>query len=137
MSQLTLLYNHQTRGLSAREDDGAPWVSASALSELTGFEFKPEGACYGEVCIPLPAVNGKAIQANGEVNLPAVAARLGQAMVHDAQANVISLGPIPEVRQRFAEGQAPDFDIPDREGKPVKLSMFKDKKVILMTWASW
>jgi len=47
------------------------------------------------------------------------------------------LGPIAAVRQRFAQGQAPDFDLVDRAGQPVSLSLYADKKVILMTWASW
>jgi peroxiredoxin len=49
----------------------------------------------------------------------------------------VSLGPIASVRQRFAEGVAPEFDLVDREGQPVSLSLYADKKVILMTWASW
>ena len=32
---------------------------------------------------------------------------------------------------------APDFTLPDRNGKPVKLSQFRGKKVLLLTWASW
>ena len=32
---------------------------------------------------------------------------------------------------------APDFALPDREGKLVRLSDFKGKKVLIVTWASW
>jgi hypothetical protein len=134
---LTVIYNDQALSIEAQMVNGEAWVNASAMADLTGFEFKPEGACYGSVCIPLPPVKGQVIHANGALNLPAVATRLGQAMVADDEAGVISLGPIPEVRQRFAEGQAPDFNLQDRQGKRVSLSMYKDKKVILMTWASW
>lgn len=135
--QVTLLHNDQQHTLAAREVDGSVWISSSGLGEVTGFEFKPEGACYGEVCIPLPPVAGKPIAQDGELNLAAVAQKLGQALVHDEASNVISLGAIPEVRQRFAEGKAPDFDLVDRLGEPVSLAKFPNQKVILMTWASW
>jgi len=134
---LTVIYNDQTRSMEARTVNGEAWIKASALTDLTGFEFKLEGACYGAVCIPLLSVKGQPIHVGDELNLPAVAARLGQAVVADNEAGVFSLGPIPDVRQRFAEGQAPNFELQDRQGKPVNLSMYKDKKVILMTWASW
>jgi hypothetical protein len=132
---LTLLYNDQIRQVASREVGNDTWIPAAELAVLTGFEFKPEGACYGDVCIPLLPAQGEAIHTDGEVNLQAVAAKLGQGLVQDD--DVISLGPIAAVRQRFAQGQAPDFDLVDREGQPVSLSLFADKKVILMTWASW
>jgi peroxiredoxin len=33
--------------------------------------------------------------------------------------------------------QAPDFKLPDINGKPHSLSDFRGKKVFLVTWASW
>ena len=132
---VTLLYNDRVRQVMSREVGGEIWVKTAEIAALTGFKFKPEGACYGDVCIPLPPVQGKAIHGNGEINLNAVSAKLGQALVQDQ--DVVSLGPIASVRQRFAEGVAPEFDLVDREGQPVSLSLYADKKVILMTWASW
>jgi peroxiredoxin len=32
---------------------------------------------------------------------------------------------------------APDVTVPDRRGRPVHLSDFRGKKVLLVTWASW
>jgi peroxiredoxin len=32
---------------------------------------------------------------------------------------------------------APDFAVPDRRGNPVRLSGFRGKKVLVVTWASW
>ncbi len=32
---------------------------------------------------------------------------------------------------------APDFALPDREGRTVRLSDFRGKRVLLLTWASW
>jgi peroxiredoxin len=33
--------------------------------------------------------------------------------------------------------QAPDFTLPDMDGKMHSLSDFRGKKVLLITWASW
>ena len=35
------------------------------------------------------------------------------------------------------DGLAPDFELPARDGRPVRLSDFRAKKVLLLTWASW
>ncbi|HIA47196.1 MAG TPA: redoxin domain-containing protein [Candidatus Hydrogenedentes bacterium] len=32
---------------------------------------------------------------------------------------------------------APDFEIADRNGKMIRLSDYRGKKVLLVTWASW
>ena len=32
---------------------------------------------------------------------------------------------------------APDFSLPDWQGKQISLSDFKGKKIMLLTWASW
>ena len=32
---------------------------------------------------------------------------------------------------------APDFELPNREGELVRLSDFRGKKVLIVTWASW
>mgnify|MGYP000533657308 FL=1 len=45
---------------------------------------------------------------------------------------------MPVKRQSFIRGgMAPDFELNDREGNPVRLSDFRGKKVLLLTWASW
>ena len=33
--------------------------------------------------------------------------------------------------------EAPDFELKDQHGKRVRLSQFRGKKVLLVTWASW
>lgn len=141
MPVTTVLYNDQEASLpDAVWDDQGLWVSARDLPRVNGFELKPEGACLGELCIPL---RGKPGILTGEgdaarVNVFAFADLVQQAAVHDEKARVVSLGPVPAARARFADDHiAPDFLLNDRLGEPVSLSKFPDKKVILMTWASW
>jgi peroxiredoxin len=33
--------------------------------------------------------------------------------------------------------EAPDFTLPDLDGKTYSLSQFRGKKVLLLSWASW
>ena len=33
--------------------------------------------------------------------------------------------------------QAPDFELPNQDGKIIKLSDYRGKKVLIVTWASW
>ena len=71
-------------------------------------------------------------------DLTAFAGRVGQRVVADPAARVWSFGEIPVVRGSFLESRmAPDLSVPDRKGRPVRLSQFLGKKVLLVTWASW
>jgi peroxiredoxin len=37
----------------------------------------------------------------------------------------------------LASLEAPDFTLPDPAGRPHRLSDYRGKKVLLVTWASW
>ena len=49
----------------------------------TGWDIKPEGACKGEMCVPLP----------GGFELASTAERLGMALVRDDEHDCWALGP--------------------------------------------
>jgi len=45
---------------------------------------------------------------------------------------------VPSSRKAFLDSAvAPDFELVDRNGDTVKLSNFRGKKVLIITWASW
>ncbi|SRR6266851_1288383 len=113
---------------------GALWIRKIDLPRVNEFELKPQGACRADVCVPIP----KTMVRGAYFNLTAFARQLGQAVVADAGAQVWSFGEIPLVRGSFlASRMAPDVAVPDRQGRPVRLSDFRGKKVLLVTWASW
>jgi cytochrome oxidase Cu insertion factor (SCO1/SenC/PrrC family) len=65
-------------------------------------------------------------------------AELQQAFAVDHEHAVWSFGNIPVTRNAFLQtAMAPDFALPDRDGTLVRLSDFKGKKVLVITWASW
>ena len=110
------------------------WIQKTDLPRINGFELKPQGACRADLCIPIP----KTMVRGAYFNLSAFGQKVGQRVVADPAARVWSFGEIPVVRGSFLESrQAPELAVPDRQGRLVKLSDFRGKKVLLVTWASW
>ena len=118
------------------------WVSPEDLTRLTGFVLKPEGACFADICIPIKqdADSDKFVTRLGKkwVNVSALATALRQGVAVDRESNTWSFGEIPSANSSsLAKGMAPDFAMKDREGKTVRLSDYRGKKVVILTWASW
>jgi AhpC/TSA family protein len=58
--------------------------------------------------------------------------------VHDEQHSTWSFSDAPdEIVNRLRSLEAPDFALPDFDGKLHSLSEYRGKKVLLMSWASW
>jgi len=118
-------------------DAGALWLSAAKLHELTGWQLKPEGLCKDDACVPLPKGEEPIIEA-GRVCASRLWELLERPMLHDAARSVWFLGEDAKERARqLASLEAPDFTLPDIEGKLHSLSDFRGQKVLLATWASW
>jgi|TARA_B100001971_G_C18252216_1_gene579195 hypothetical protein len=118
------------------------WVATSQLTEINGFELKEEGACLDDICVPIKQSEDSALyvtrRGQGWLSVTELARRLSQAYAVDHDAGVWSFGDIPATRNQFVRQRvAPDFELLDKDGKPVRLSQFKDMKVLLITWASW
>ncbi len=108
------------------------WVRAADLPRINDFTVKPQGACREDVCIPIR----KELKSGEWFNLTGFARRAGEAVVSDT--DVWSLGEIPAMGGRYLSSRmAPDFAVPDRQGKIVHLADFRGKKVLVITWASW
>ncbi len=121
-------------GKDPKSAKDALWVRKRDLPSINHFEVKPEGACRADICIPIP----KDMLRGDYFNLTAFAKKIAQPVVVDADARVWSFGEIQAVRGSFLESrQAPDITVPDRAGRPVTLSRFRGKKLLVVTWASW
>jgi hypothetical protein len=137
-----LFENREIKLEAAIEEAGDLWIKTDDLPRIQGFELKPQGACRGELCVPVKqSGEGALVAARGRdrwFNLSGFARKLGEVVVRDAESRVWSFGEIPVLRAGFLQGGvAPDFALPDRAGKTVRLSDFRGKKVLLLTWASW
>jgi hypothetical protein len=127
---------------STLADPNDLWVLPADLTRINDFELKPEGACLDDLCVPVKQDRDSNIfvrrDQQGWFNVSELARRLEQASVFDADARAWSFGVIPATRRDFLErGIAPDFTLPDRNGNPVRLSDFRGKKVMILSWASW
>jgi len=109
-------------------------IDAGLFEARTGWAIKPEGACRGEVCVPLgDAVRGP----DGRLDATALAARLGMPLVADNAHHVWALGPPTAGSGRaLTSAVAPELELPDADGNPFRLSSLHGKKVVLAAWAS-
>jgi hypothetical protein len=120
------------------------WLTTGDLTRATRFELKPQGVCRDELCFPLPDSLNEAqfIRNDSGVtlfNLTAFARLMKQpvAREHNPEISAWYFGVRQDQRQELASQQAPDFTLPDINGKMHSLSDFRGKKVFLVTWASW
>jgi len=110
------------------------WIRKRDLPRVNGFELKPQGACRADLCIPIP----KAMTRGDYFNITAFAKKAGQPVVAEPDARVWSFGEMQALGGGLASSRvAPDFEVPDRLGRPVHLAGFRGKKALVITWASW
>ena len=99
------------------------------LAVRAGWELKPEGACKGDVCVPLPD--------EARSDAAALAERLGMPVVHDELHRLWAVGPSTATGRALESAVAPELVLPDLEGNEVALSSLRGQRVVLVAWASW
>lgn len=103
-------------------------IDAAGFAAATGWHIQPEGACKGEVCVPL----------GGEFELVDAAARLGMAVVHDETLGLWSIGPESIGGRSLVTAEAPDLSLTDiLTGAQVSLSSLRGQKVVIAAWAPY
>ena len=107
-------------------------VDSKAFEVRTGWALKPEGACKGDVCVPLPQTVGR----SGTLDARMISERLGMPLIHDADATVWCLGP-EAMGHALTTAKAPELELPDWQGTPFRLSSLRGQKVLIVTWSSW
>ena len=102
-------------------------VDPADLAARTGWEVKPEGACKGDLCVPLP---------DGPLDARELARRIGMPLVADERRGLWALGPESGGRA-LASAQMPDLELPDRHGRPFSLRSLRGTRIVMVAWASW
>ena len=118
------------------------WVTLADLTKATKFVLKPQGVCRDELCFPIPKARKAAfLSAQGKAtwfNLSEFARLTKQPTAYDVENSVWFFGPRPEEQNKFVSSlMAPNFRLPDANGKMRSLQEFHGKKILLVTWASW
>ena len=110
-------------------------VDTSAFEAASGWQVRPEGACKGDVCVPL----GDDVRPDGgtRLRLDKLAERLGAPLVHDEARGLYAMGPSTATGRALATAAAPELELPDLDGNLFQLSSLRGQKVLLVAWASW
>jgi hypothetical protein len=108
-------------------------VPVEEFEEGSGWSLKPQGACRGEVCVPLSA---DAV-VDGEVDVAAVAERLGMPVVGDPDGGLWALGPETLSGHALPSAEAPELVLPDLDGNEFRLSSLRGQKVVIVSWAPY
>jgi hypothetical protein len=100
------------------------------FERATGWALKPQGACKGEICVPL-------LTKPEDVDANVLSDRLGMALVRDEKHGIWALGSETIGPRALSTAEASDFTLPDWRGEEFTLSSLRGQKVFLLAWASW
>jgi hypothetical protein len=135
---VTMLLEGGPSEVAATAEGDALWLDLDTTERTTGWALKPEGLCRGPICVPVPpGRHGELVRADA-INVAAFWRLMGKPVLHDAAGEVWLLGEDAASRAEAMRSlEAPDFTLPDLDGRPHRLSDYRGKKVLLVTWASW
>ena len=105
-------------------------VSREVFAQRTGWTFKPEGACRGDACVPLPG------SAGDWMDVHVLSERLSMPLLHEEAAGLWCLGP-ESFGRALSAAEAPDLRLSDWRGQQFELGSLLGHKVLLLAWASW
>jgi hypothetical protein len=131
-----LIDDGRTVEVDARVADGRVQLSAEAVATALGWEVTPEGLCRDGMCLPVDDITR--LESGDGVDLAALAAVLDRPLALDPGERAAYLGVSASERaQALRSLWAPDFTLPDLDGRMHALSAHRGKKVALVAWASW
>jgi hypothetical protein len=104
-------------------------VSKEAFEAGTGWDIELEGACKGDVCVPLDQSGGFDVQRTAD--------RLRMAVVHDAEEGLWAIGPESLGDRALVTADAPELVLPDLDGHEFRLATLRGQKVVLVSWAPY
>jgi len=106
-------------------------VDTSAFETESGWQFKPEGACKGDVCVPLQRPPGT------QLDVLDIAQQLGMPVVVDDTHNLVAVGPEAVAARALTTAAAPHLTLPDLSGTPFDLASLRGNKVLVYAWAPY
>ncbi len=142
LKNITVIYDEKRVVVhGARSEAEDLWLSPEDLARVSGWELTAEGVCLEGLCVPEPPGEESFVARRGDgtwVNLSRLARLLDQPVVASPEHRVWFFGDRPQrLADRLVSLTAPDFTLPDLDGRRYTLSQFRGRKVFLVAWASW
>lgn len=106
-------------------------VSKVAFERGSGWSIRPEGACRGDLCVPLS--DGPR---GDDVDVAVLASQLGMSVVRHSP-DLAALGPASLSGRALSSAEAPDLILPDFAGKEFDLRTLRGQKVVLVAWSPY
>ena len=135
MAPVTVIAEDTTT-VDGQIDGARVLVSPSSLTTALGWTLKPEGLCRDDVCVPVR--DRDALRSGDFLDVAAVASALGRQSVVDPGAGLVAVALGTEQRRAALQMLvAPDFELPDLDGTPHRLSEWRGRKRLLHAFSSW
>ena len=136
LASFVLLDAGRQTEVEAKVDQDGVWIDAAGVEAALGWELRPEGICRDDACIPVAGYPG--LVSDGALHLEGLADLLGRPLAVSVKEGAAYLGPPPDLYdQTVGALEAPDFTLPDLDGRLHSLSKHRGSKVLLAAWASW
>ena len=128
----------ETEIAAARVVGDGLWLSNTDAHRATGWTLTSEGLCHEGVCVPAPRGREADFIQGDAVDIAGFWRHAGHPVVRDGTGRAWVLGTGAGERARTLRSlAAPDFALPDLDGRVHALSDHRGRKVLLVTWASW
>ena len=116
--------------LTARE------IRRTEFEAGTGWKLTPEGACKGDVCMPLAPEMLNSMP-DDLVDVTELARAMRLPLVYEEEHRVWALGPESIGARALTTAEAADFELPGLDGELFRLSSLRGQKVLVYAWAPY
>lgn len=110
-------------------------ASRADFERATGWTIKPEGACKGDVCVPLQGVDSA--HESDTIDPIRLAEAIGLPIVESPEHKLSAIGPEAVGERALTTATAPELELPDVNGNPFNLSSLRGQKVLVYAWAPY
>jgi hypothetical protein len=132
----TLIDDGHPLTVTVTSSDGTIRLSPERLQAALGYELKPESLCRGNTCFPV--TDRASLLSDAGVDLARCADIVDRPLAIDVAERVAYIGVSAADRSTaLVSGCAPDFTLPDLDGRLHSLSDYRGRKVLLVAHASW
>jgi hypothetical protein len=131
----TLIDQGRATQVDATLDGARVLVADEDVARATGWQRRPEGMCRDDMCVPLRDASAHTAD---RVELNAFAAALRRPLAVDTEERAAFIGTAAVERaEQLSSLRAPDFTLPDLDGRMHSLGEQRGRKVLLVVYASW